>query len=109
MLDHAGAARIVLRDWGAGQLMRYTMPGGTSGETREGDAAVLGAVKSRKELRSGVEVKLIKMDAGVSDTRDIEWDMVWGKEEESSDEEGREEEEEEPRRLPVKRKVSFVV
>ncbi|KAG8218300.1 hypothetical protein J3R82DRAFT_3914 [Butyriboletus roseoflavus] len=92
VLDHAGAARIVLRDWGTGRLMRYSMPGGTSGGTREGDAAVLGAVRSRRELRSAVEVKLVKMDAGVSDTREVEWDVMWGDEEEDEDEEEEEEE-----------------
>jgi nuclear GTP-binding protein len=106
--------------------MRYSMPGGTPGGTTEGDATVLGAVRSRKELRSAVEVKLVKMDAGVSDKRDIEWDLVWGAdEEESGDEEDedeesdgdedREEEEERPGRQPgsetrpEKRKVSFAV
>ena len=95
MPDHAGAARIVLRDWCTGKLMRYSMPGGTPGGMSEEDAAVLGAVRSRKELRSAVEVKLVKMDAGVSDERDIEWDMVWGAEEEESGEEEDGEEEEE--------------
>ncbi|KAH0839578.1 hypothetical protein J3R83DRAFT_494 [Lanmaoa asiatica] len=109
--DHAGAARIVLRDWSTGKLMRYSMPAGTSGGTTEGDAAVLGAVKSRKELRSAVEVKLVKMDAGVSDKRDVEWDVVWeeeesGNEEESGmgsdgdDDEEEEEEEAQPGRGP---------
>ena len=95
MPDHAGAARIVLRDWCTGKLMRYSMPGGTPGGSTEGDAAVLGAVRSRKELRSAVEVKLVKMDAGVSDKRDVEWDIVWGADEEERGEDGEDGEEEE--------------
>jgi len=85
MLDHAGAARIVLRDWSTGKLMRYSMPGCVSGMTGEGDQAVLEVLKSRKELRSAVGVKLVKMGAGVSDPREIEWDTVWEEEEEEED------------------------
>ena len=85
VLDHAGAARIVLRDWGTGKLMRYSMPGGTSGGTMDGDAAVLGAIRSRRELGSAAAVKLVRMDAGVSDRRDVEWDVVWGDEEEEEE------------------------
>ncbi|KAF8121326.1 P-loop containing nucleoside triphosphate hydrolase protein [Boletus edulis] len=120
VLDHAGAARIVLRDWRTGKLMRYSMPAGAPEGMMEGDAPVLGSVKSRKELRSAVEVKLVKMDAGESDTRDIGWDVSWEEEEEeeeerSRDEDGDEEEEELPGRAagsedrPGKRRVSFVV
>ena len=125
MPDHAGAARIVLHDWCTGRLMRYSMPGCTPGGTTEGDAGVLGAVRSRKELRSAVEVKLVKMDAGVSDKRDVELDVVWGadeeeesvaeeEEEKESDGDDGEEEEERPGRRPAetrpeKRKVSFAV
>ena len=105
--------------------MRYSMPGCTPGGTTEGDAGVLGAVRSRKELRSAVEVKLVKMDAGVSDKRDVELDVVWGadeeeesvaeeEEEKESDGDDGEEEEERPGRRPAetrpeKRKVSFAV
>ncbi|KAF8450916.1 P-loop containing nucleoside triphosphate hydrolase protein [Boletus edulis BED1] len=121
VLDHAGAARIVLRDWRTGKLMRYSMPAGAPEGMMEGDAPVLGSVKSRKELRSAVEVKLVKMDAGESDTRDIGWDVSWEEEEEeeeeerSRDEDGDEEEEELPGRAagsedrPGKRRVSFAV
>lgn len=83
VLDHAGAARIVLRDWSAGTLMRHTMPEetpGETGETGEGDEAVLEAVRSRKELRKNT--KLVRMDTGVNDARDLEWDVEWEEEEE---------------------------
>lgn len=85
----------------------------------EGDATVLGAARSRKELRSAVGVKLVRMDGGESDKRDVEWNVKWGEEEE--EEESREEEEEEdtgsdkeeaeqPGRGQLrKRKVSFAV
>ncbi|KAF8556278.1 hypothetical protein OG21DRAFT_1459608 [Imleria badia] len=113
VLDHVGAARVVLRDWCTGKLMRYSMPECTPEWTADGDTAVLGSVRSRKELRSAVEVKLVKMDAGVSDKRDLEWDVVWGEDEEEEEEEEEEsdgdgEEEERPVR-PEKRKVSFAV
>lgn len=88
MLDHAGAARIVLRDWSTGKLMRYTMPG----ETVEGDEAVFETVRSRKELRKNE--KLVRMVAGVSDARDVEWDVEY----EEEGEEGEEKEKEEPDR-----------
>ena len=107
VLDHAGAARIVLRDWGAGKLMRYTMPGGASEESSEGDVAVLEAMRSRRELRSRAEVKLVKMDAGASDKRNLEWDVGWGDEEEEEEREEEREEEEDPGRV-LRRKVSFV-
>ncbi|KAI9575048.1 GNL3L/Grn1 putative GTPase-domain-containing protein [Boletus coccyginus] len=106
VLDHAGAARIVLRDWCTGKLMRYSMPGGPAGEVTEGDAAVLGGARSRKELRSAVEVKLVKMEAGASDGRDVEWDAVWAEDEAS---EGDGEEERAGRQPGEKRKVEFAV
>ncbi|KAG9317115.1 GNL3L/Grn1 putative GTPase-domain-containing protein [Chiua virens] len=93
VLDHAGAARIVLRDWSTGKLMRYSMPGEASGETTEEDAAVLNAVKSRRELRSE---KMVKMRVGDRDGREVDMDMEW-------------EEEEEDVTVAIKRKVSFAI
>ena len=108
VLDHAGAARIVLRDWCTGKMMRYSTPGTPVG-TAEGDAdaAVVGSVRSRKELRSAVNLKLVRMEAGASDERDIEWDVEWDEEVEEE-----EEEEESPGRDPeseTRRRVSFLV
>ncbi|KAG6336330.1 hypothetical protein ID866_2755 [Astraeus odoratus] len=66
VLDRAGAARIVLRDWGMGKLLRYTMPPScsrtvsatvTSGSAEDRDE-VLVALKTRKELRKAADVKL---------------------------------------------------
>lgn len=67
--------------------MRYSMPGGASEGTGEGDKAVLEVLKSRKELRSAVGVKLVKMEVGVSDPREIEWDVEWEEDEEDEEEE----------------------
>ena len=97
--------------------MRYSMPGVTGG-TAVGDTAVLASARSRKELRSAVDVKLVKMEAGVSDARAVEWDVVWGRGEDEDEEEVEvselgdgdgEEEEKVPARRPEKRKVSFLV
>ncbi|KAN0097823.1 GNL3L/Grn1 putative GTPase domain containing protein [Tylopilus felleus] len=108
VLDHAGAARIVLRDWCTGKMTRYSTPGTPVG-TAEGDAdaVVVGSVRSRKELRSAVNLKLVRMEAGASDERDIEWDVEWDEEVEEE-----EEEEESPGRDPeseTRRRVSFLV
>jgi len=84
--------------------MRYSMPG-TPGGATEGDAAVLGAARSRKELRSAVEVKLVRVEAGASDRRDVEWDVVWAGDEEESEGDG----DEAGRQPGEKRRVSFAV
>ncbi|KAF9224371.1 hypothetical protein BS17DRAFT_779690 [Gyrodon lividus] len=79
VLDHAGAGRIVLRDWSTGKFARYTVPPGTStcAPSEDGDEEVLATVRSRKELRKAGDVKLIKLQAGEVDERDVEWDVAW--------------------------------
>ena len=86
MLDHAGAARIVLRDWSLGKLVRYTMPAGLNGSsTLVGDEEVLAGLRTRKELRKARDVKLVRLSAGEVDRRDVMLDQEW-EEDESSDE-----------------------
>jgi nuclear GTP-binding protein len=99
VLDHAGAARIVLRDWSIGKFARYTVPLGTidPGSMEAGDEEVLATLRSRKELRKAGDVKLVKLQAGEVDKRDVEWDVAWEEDEGGSvgDEDGDEDHEEE--------------
>ncbi|KAF8845573.1 hypothetical protein BDN67DRAFT_961152 [Paxillus ammoniavirescens] len=99
VLDHAGAARIVLRDWSTGKFARYTLPLGTfdSASMEAGDEEVLATLRSRKELRKAGDVKLVKLQAGEVDKRDVEWDVAWEEDEGGSvgDEDGDEDHEEE--------------
>ncbi|KAL4075642.1 P-loop containing nucleoside triphosphate hydrolase protein [Scleroderma citrinum] len=100
VLDHAGAARIVLRDWSLGKLARYTMPTGQSGASSpvDGDEEVLRGLRTRKELRKAKDVKLVKLTAGEVDKRDVLLDEKWeveGEREEDETEAGEGEESEE--------------
>ncbi|KAG2053442.1 P-loop containing nucleoside triphosphate hydrolase protein [Suillus hirtellus] len=78
VLDHAGAARIVLRDWSIGKFARYTMPPGSpttsSSANNEGILAIL---KSRKELRKAEDVKLVRLQPGEAEKREVLLDDVW--------------------------------
>jgi nuclear GTP-binding protein len=87
VLDHAGAARIVLRDWSTGEFARYTVPQGTctSVIAERGDEDVLATLRSRKEMRRA-GAKLVKLQAGEVEKRDVDWDVAW--EEEEEEEEG---------------------
>ncbi|KAG0692690.1 P-loop containing nucleoside triphosphate hydrolase protein [Suillus ampliporus] len=86
ILDHAGAARIVLRDWSIGKFARYTMPPGstTSSTNNEG---ILAMLKSRKELRKAEDVKLVRLQHGEAEKREVLLDDVWGADEENSEDE----------------------
>lgn len=99
MLDHAGAARIVLRDWSSGKLVRYTVPAGLNGSSSpvEGDEEVLAGLRMRKELRKAKDVMLVKLAAGEMDKRDVSLDQEWEEEEneDSGDESERDEDESE--------------
>ncbi|KIJ70379.1 hypothetical protein HYDPIDRAFT_78599 [Hydnomerulius pinastri MD-312] len=99
VLDHAGAARIVLRDWSTGKLMRYTVPPGApaSLSTEPGDEQILSTLKTRKELRKAGDAKLVKLQAGDADERNVEWDMAWEEDDSSAedDEEGGDDDHEE--------------
>ncbi|KAG2127723.1 P-loop containing nucleoside triphosphate hydrolase protein [Suillus bovinus] len=85
-LDHAGAARIVLRDWSIGKFARYTMPPGsrtTSSSTNNEE--ILAMLKSRKELRKAV--KLVQLQPGEVEKREVILDDVWVADEEVSENE----------------------
>jgi len=99
VLDHASAARIVLRDWSTGEFVRYTMPQGTcaSVSTERGDEDVLATMRSRKELRRAGDAKLVKLKAGAVEKRDVDLDVAWEEEEGgggAEDEDGDEDEDE---------------
>ncbi|KAI6046479.1 P-loop containing nucleoside triphosphate hydrolase protein [Pisolithus marmoratus] len=91
VLDHAGAARIVLRDWNSGNLVRYTTPPIASGgeappSAMDGDEDVLEGLRTRKELRK--EVKLVRLASGKVDSRGVLLDEAWGIEDEGSEDGG---------------------
>lgn len=91
VLDHAGAARIVLRDWNSGNLVRYTMPpatsaGGVSASSMDEDGEVLEGLRTRRELRK--EVKLVKLTPEKVDSRGGLLDETWEVEDEESEDSG---------------------
>lgn len=79
VLDHAGAARIVLRDWSIGKFARYTMPPGSSTTTSPSanDEGILATLKSRKELRKAEDVILVQLQPGEAEKREVLLDDVW--------------------------------
>ncbi|KAG2148001.1 P-loop containing nucleoside triphosphate hydrolase protein [Suillus clintonianus] len=86
VLDHAGAARIVLRDWSIGKFARYTMPPGSSTiSSSTNNEGILAMLKSRKELRKAEDVKLIQLQPGEAEKREVSLDDVWGVDEEISE------------------------
>lgn len=89
VLDHAGAARIVLRDWSIGKFARYTMPPGSSTTTSSStnDDGILATLKSRKELRKAEDVKLVRLQPGEAEKREVLLDDVWAADEEVSEDE----------------------
>lgn len=104
VLDHAGAARIVLRDWSIGKFARYTMPPGSpTTSSSANNEGILAMLKSRKELRKAEDVKLVRLQPGEAEKREVLLDDVWvideevgenevdedaGKEEPTGDEDG---------------------
>ncbi|EIW82445.1 hypothetical protein CONPUDRAFT_123380 [Coniophora puteana RWD-64-598 SS2] len=92
VLDHAGAARILLRDWSTGKLVRYTLPtDGPRSNVADVKDEIVNMLSTKKHLRKAG--KLIRMTTGPTDTRQVIMDEEW--EEESSEEDGGEEEGEE--------------
>ncbi|KAG1753201.1 P-loop containing nucleoside triphosphate hydrolase protein, partial [Suillus lakei] len=93
VLDHAGAARIVLRDWSIGKFARYTMPPGssTTSSSSTNNEGILTMLKSRKELRKAEDVKLVRLQPGKAEEREVLLDDVWGVDEEISEDEGNDE------------------
>ncbi|KAG1739869.1 P-loop containing nucleoside triphosphate hydrolase protein [Suillus paluster] len=94
VLDHAGAARIVLRDWSIGKFARYTMPPGSSTTSSSTNTeGIMAMLKSRKELRKAEDVKLVRLQAGEAEKREVLLDDVWGADEENSEDEVNDEDE----------------
>lgn len=78
VLDHAGAARIVLRDWSIGKFARYTMPlGSPTTSSSTNNEGILAMLKSRKELRKAEDVKLVRLQPGEAEKREVLLDDVW--------------------------------
>ncbi|KAH7888107.1 P-loop containing nucleoside triphosphate hydrolase protein [Phlebopus sp. FC_14] len=100
VLDHAGAARIMLRDWSTGKFVRYTVPRGatTSSSPDAADEEILLRLRNRKEMRKAGDVKLVKLQAGAADKRDVEMEEPWeedGNRAEEDEDDGDEDQEEE--------------
>ncbi|KIM83958.1 hypothetical protein PILCRDRAFT_420239 [Piloderma croceum F 1598] len=87
VLDLAGAARIVLRDWSVGKFPRFT-PAPTISETlvltqRTGalaklyieDQKTLATLETRKEMRK--RIGLVKLVAGHTDIRKVDVEARW--------------------------------
>ncbi|EIN10256.1 hypothetical protein PUNSTDRAFT_99645 [Punctularia strigosozonata HHB-11173 SS5] len=106
-LDHAGAARLVLRDWAAGKLPWYTLPPppppsaseeektkkAEGGGFTEDDEKVLedAGVQSRRERRKSGGKGVVKMAPGSVDERKVAVDAPW--DEDEDDENGSDEDE----------------
>jgi nuclear GTP-binding protein len=88
VLDHAGAARIVLRDWSIGKFVRYTMPlGSLATSSSTNDEEILATLKGRKELRKAEDVKLVQLQPGEAEKREVLLDYVWVVDDEVSENE----------------------
>ncbi|KAG1780443.1 P-loop containing nucleoside triphosphate hydrolase protein [Suillus placidus] len=88
VLDHAGAARIVLRDWSIEKFGRYTMPPGSSTTSSStNNEGILAMLKSRKELRKAEDVKLVRLQPGEAEKREVLLDDVWVVDEEVGEDE----------------------
>ncbi|KAE9387743.1 P-loop containing nucleoside triphosphate hydrolase protein [Gymnopus androsaceus JB14] len=98
-LDLAGASKTVLRDWCTGKIHWYSTPPSELTATAEtsapdtwleslyakGDAAVMGSLESRKDMRKAGG--LVKISPGQVDGRKVLTEGLYADPEESSDEE----------------------
>lgn len=100
-LDLTGAARIVLRDWSSGKLVRFTTPPSPSQplgafssndpgsnifatEFYADDGAILATLSTRKEMRK--KGGLVKLFPGSIEERKVEMEQNWVVPEESESE-----------------------
>lgn len=68
------------------------MPPGTSGPSSStGDDKILATLKRRKELRKAEDVKLVRLQPGEAEKREISLDDIWGADEENSEDEAEDE------------------
>ncbi|OCH95890.1 hypothetical protein OBBRIDRAFT_441971 [Obba rivulosa] len=103
VLDLAGAARIVLRDWSTGKFPRYAVPSSTASSSPKDpsfahvyakDEQILSKLPTRKEMRKSKGV--VKMKAGAFEVRRVVLDASWfGSDEETGNESDLEGEDEE--------------
>jgi nuclear GTP-binding protein len=86
VLDHTGAARIVLRDWSTGKFPRYSMPPSveaqsasvlnpTYAELYVRDEAILAELKTRKDMRKGHG--LVRLTPNKIETREVSFNAPW--------------------------------
>ncbi|KAH7916103.1 P-loop containing nucleoside triphosphate hydrolase protein [Hygrophoropsis aurantiaca] len=96
VLDHAGAARIVLKDWSTGRLARYTIPSNSTASNLSPsalaalyaqDEVIINTLRTRKEMRKGTEIKLVKILPGGSEKRAVVLDEEWTNESDESENE----------------------
>ncbi|VDC06260.1 unnamed protein product [Peniophora sp. CBMAI 1063] len=91
-LDHAGAARTLLRDWATGKLPRVAVPPeGSKSEPNAADEEVLKHLKSVAEMKKGDG--LVRLSPIEVEDREVDLEAPWAAEDES-DEEGKDEDEE---------------
>lgn len=90
VIDHASAARVVLRDWITGKIARYTSPPPSSSASASAtddhakDQDVLEKLKTRKEMRTSLG--LVKMAPGTLEDRMPVLEESWIGESESDEE-----------------------
>jgi nuclear GTP-binding protein len=86
VLDHTGAARIVLRDWSTGKFPRYSMPPSveaqlasdldpTFAELYDRDEVILAELKARKDMRKGHG--LVRLTPSKIETREVSFNAPW--------------------------------
>jgi len=76
LIDHATAARIVLRDWSTGRFARYSSPPTSpAGQSVEDLKDVLATLKTRKEMSTSVS--LVKMTPGAVEDRMPVLEEIW--------------------------------
>jgi nuclear GTP-binding protein len=101
VLDLAGAARIVLRDWSVGKFPRFTpaptipeafgltQPTGSLAKLYIEDQKNIATLETRKEMRK--RTGLVKLVAGHTDTRKVDVEARWvGAEYDGDDQSGEE-------------------
>ncbi|KZV71396.1 hypothetical protein PENSPDRAFT_630282 [Peniophora sp. CONT] len=83
-LDHAGAARSLLRDWATGKLPRVAVPpkGAVSGADAE-DQEVLKLLKSTAEMKKGDG--LVRLAAVEVEDREVDLEAPWVVQDDSDD------------------------
>ena len=104
VLDQAGAARIVLRDWSVGKFPRFTpapavseafvlaRPTSSLAELYNEDEKIFSTLEARKEMRK--RIGLVKLTACHIDVRKIDVEARWAGLEQDGDDKSEEEQEE---------------